>query len=43
MAGIKVHRQNLPSEPSNYQQLNGYAFEKQFRENMTSHIQEYQK
>ena len=42
-AGIKVHRRNLPSEPSNYRQLNGHAFEKQFRENMAAHMQEHRK
>ena len=43
ITGTKVHRRNLPSEPFNYRQLNGHAFEKQFRENMATHMQEHQK
>ena len=43
MAWIKVHRRNLQSEPSNYQQLNGHTFKNQLRENITSHMQEHSK
>lgn len=39
----KVYKRNLPSEPSNYQQLIGYAFEKQFQENIVDYMQEHQK
>ena len=30
VAGVKVHRQNLPPEPANYRQLTGHSFKKQF-------------